>query len=163
MFFPASWYLLFLWCKQSVFVFMAKSIPHARRQSSWSIPSRKRQRPSFPLGSQVLNLPQGQGPTFGFQFGHTLRDSQDSALAPPARRARTGAVCGRFFPCVSAAEEIGWDLSQGHLFPTVTGDGTHGELPPTAAQMPECLQQHLRVTGICRPNTSCTPSGSGAI
>ena len=49
---------------------------------------------------------------------------------------------------VSAAEEIGWDLSQGHLFPTVTGDGTHGELPPTAAQMPEWLQQHLRVTGM---------------
>ena len=103
---------------------------------------------SFALGSQVLSLPEGDGLIFGFQFGKTLRDSQDSVLVSPDKACPDVCPVRAVLAYISAAEGIGWDLSQGHLFPTVADNGARGELPLTAAQMTARLQHHLRAAGI---------------
>ena len=69
---------------------------------------------SFTLRSQIMRLSEGQGLIFNFHFGKTLRDSTEAVVVSP------DVACPSFcaFNCVtayiSAAEGIGWNLSQGH-------------------------------------------------
>ena len=103
---------------------------------------------SFTMGSQVLRLPAGQGLIFNFQFGKTLRDSVDAVVVRPDVACPSICAVSNVTAYISAAERIGWDLSQGHLFPIVLLDGTRGCAPLTAVQMTAALQGHLRAAGL---------------
>ena len=103
---------------------------------------------SFTMGSQVLRLPAGEGLVFNFQFGKSLRASVDAVVVGPDVACPSICAVRNVTAYINAAEGIGWDLSQGHLFPAVLPEGTRGRAPLTAAQMTAALQQHLRVAGL---------------
>ena len=103
---------------------------------------------SFTMGSQVLRLPAEAGLIFNFQFGKTLRASVDAVVVGPDVACPFICAVRKVTAYISAAEGIGWDLSQGHLFPAVLLEGTRGRAPLTAAQMTAALQGHLRVAGL---------------
>lgn len=49
---------------------------------------------------------------------------------------------------IAAAARIGWDLSQGHLFPVVSDEGHRGASPLSAPRMTAALKSHLRAAGL---------------
>lgn len=103
---------------------------------------------TFTLGSQVLRLPEAQGLIFNFHFGKTLRDSTDAVLVSPDVACPSICAVASVLTYIDAAEGIGWDLSQGHLFPVVEPNGDRGCAPMTAKAMTDALQAHLRAAGL---------------
>lgn len=103
------------------------------------------------LGSQVVRLPDDKGLIINFQFGKTLRDSKEAVvvLADPQN---PGTCAFRAITAyITAAQGVGWDLSEGHLFPSVqvtSPDGLRGAMPLTAPQMTTALQAHLRKASL---------------
>ncbi len=93
-------------------------------------------------GLQVVKLPDAKGLIVNFQFGKTFRDSKEAGVVLAA--AEHPAICAiaAVTAYISAAQRLYWDLSGGHLFPTVgedSPDGEKGELPLSAAQMTAAL------------------------
>jgi len=103
---------------------------------------------SFTLGSQLLLLPDEAGWRVNFHFGKTLRASKDArvVLADP-ERPETCPFRG-VSAYLNAAMCQGWDLSSGHLFPTVEDDGVRGNAALTPPRMKATLQKYLRGAGL---------------
>ena len=96
------------------------------------------------MGSQVLRLPESPGLILNFQFGKTLRRSAGAAVVLTNRECPQVCVFRGVTGYFSAAQSIGWDLTEGHLFPVVPTDGGRGPVPVTAQRMTAALQGHLR-------------------
>lgn len=96
------------------------------------------------LASRVVQLPHGEGLIFNFHFGKTLRSAAAEAVA-----VRRDHECPEICPVRAvreyhqAALAIDWDLSQGHLFPSITSTGERGPTLP-AAKMTVNLQTYMR-------------------
>lgn len=54
---------------------------------------------------------------------------------------------------ISAALCIGWDLTEGYLFPAVDPDGRRGPVAVSAPRMTVALQMHLRAAGLADHNS----------
>ena len=100
------------------------------------------------LGSQLLRLPESAGWIVNFQFGKTTRVSKDAKVVAADPDSEVTCPLLAVEAYLDAAASYGWNLSTGHLFPVVTGEGKRGQTPLLAHQMTAALQQHLRVAGL---------------
>ena len=81
---------------------------------------------SFTLGSQILKLPNSRGLIFNFQFGKTLRASNEAVVVLADRGFPAICAFRAVTAYISAAQRMGWDLNAGHLFPVVTAGSGPG-------------------------------------
>lgn len=104
---------------------------------------------SFTMGSQVLELPHSAGMVYNFQFGKTLRANRAESVVVLADSENYQTCAFRaVHSYIEAANQLGWDLETGYLFPEVEGDGTRSALPLTSKRMTALLQSHLKYAGL---------------
>ena len=108
---------------------------------------------SFTLGSQILKLPESKGLIFNFQFGKTLRASSESVVVLAYQDCPAICAFRAVTDYIAAVQLIGWDLTAGHLFPSVSAEGGRGSLSLSAARMATALQDHLRAAELPSPFT----------
>lgn len=102
----------------------------------------------FTMGSQVLRLPESKGFIFNFLFGKTLRASSAQAVVVLAAADHDTCAVRGVAEYISAAQDIGWDLSSGYLFSEPAADGSRGSKRITAKHMTAALQAHLRAANL---------------
>ena len=100
------------------------------------------------LGSNIPKRPIFRDLIFNFQFGKTLRASSEAVVV----------LADRDWPVIrpfravtaysSVAQQMGWDLAAGHLFPVVSAGGGRGNLPLPAASINAALQARVRAAEL---------------
>ena len=103
---------------------------------------------SFTLGSQLLRLPESAGLIFNFHVGKTLRKSVQAVVVLADTEGPETCAFRGVTEYISAALRIGWDLTEGYLFPVVEPNGTRGTVAVSASRMTAGLQMHLRAAGL---------------
>ena len=105
---------------------------------------------SVEVASRVLQMAGGEGFTFNFMFGKTLRSSSQAVYLDCRKSCGVAAVV----EYQQAAESMQWSLAEGSRFPfpSVLEGGKKGELALTPAQMtpisrPICGRRVWRISG----------------
>ena len=102
---------------------------------------------------RILRLPSLSGFLFNFQWDKSMRDGADHCISV-AYNHDCLATCP-----VTAVEQliavgsvIGWDMTRGYLFPSISRDAEggapiRGKAPMSAAEMTHALKSHARAAG----------------
>ena len=105
------------------------------------------------LIQRILRLPNLSGILFNFQRGKTMRDWADRLISVAYNH-----ECLATYP-VTAVEQlvaigsvIGWDMTRGYLFPSISRDAEggapiRGKVLMSAAEMTHALKSHARAAG----------------
>ena len=105
------------------------------------------------LIQRILRLPNLSGFLFNFQWGKTMRDGADHLISV-AYNHECLATCpvAAVEQLIAVGSTIGWDMTRGYLFPSISRDAEggapiRGKVPMLAARMTHALKSHARAAG----------------
>ena len=105
------------------------------------------------LIQRIFRLPNLSGFLFNFQWGKTMRDGADHLISV-AYNHDCLATCPftAVEQLVAIGSAIGWDMTRGYLFPSISRDAEggapiRGKAPMSAAEMTHALKSHARAAG----------------
>ena len=102
---------------------------------------------------RILRLPILIGFLFNFQWGKIIRDGADHLISV-AYNHECLATCPvtTVEQLIAIGSAIGWDMTRGYLFPSISRDAEggapiRGKVPMSAAEMTHALKNHARAAG----------------
>ena len=105
------------------------------------------------LIQRILRLPDLSGFFFNFQWGKTMKDGADHHISVPYNH-ECLATCPvtAVDQLIAVGSALGWDMTRGYLFPSISRDAEGGasicgKASMSAAEMTHALKSHARAAG----------------